>query len=166
MLRSTFGALSPFRIATRQALTLAQAAAASSSPAGPIKTGQTPVADLTPLKFDSNGSRDLYAICKIHNMPYLVTKGDRIVLPYRIRNHNVGDVLNLDTVTTLGLRNFTFNNDKGIPQAAFSLTATLAEITREPKYNVYKKRPRNRRLKTVEVEPFQTHLVISELKLN
>lgn len=124
------------------------------------------VPDLKLLKFDSNASNDLYAICKIHNMPYLVTKGDRLILPYKIRNHNIGDVLKLDNVVTLGSRNFTVNNDKGIPSLAFLLTATLAEITREPKYHVYKKKPRCRRLKTVEVEPYQTHLVINELKLN
>ncbi|KAJ8144376.1 hypothetical protein OY671_002511 [Metschnikowia pulcherrima] len=122
--------------------------------------------DLRALKFDSNGSKDLYAICKIHNMPYLVTKGDRLILPYKIKGYNVGDVLKLDQVVTLGSRNFTYNNAKGIPEKAFSLTATLAEITREPLYHVYKKKPRCRRLKTLDVEPYQTHLVINELKLN
>lgn len=122
--------------------------------------------DLQALKFDSNASNDLYAICKIHNIPYLVTKGDRLILPYKMRNLNVGDVLRLDNVTTLGSRNFTFTNSQGIPLLAFSLTATLTEITREPKYFVQKKRQRCRRIKTVEVEPFQTHLTISELRIH
>lgn len=122
--------------------------------------------DLTPLKFDSNGSSDLYAICKIHNMPYMVSKGDRLILPYKMKNLKVGDVLKLNNVTSIGSRNFTFNDDNGISELAFELTATLAEITREPKYQVYKKKQRCRRLKTVDVEPYQTHLVISELKVN
>lgn len=122
--------------------------------------------DLTPLKLDSNASNELYAICKIHNMPYMVSKGDRLILPYKMKNLQVGDVLKLNNVTSIGSRNFTFNDDNGIPELAFELTATLAEITREPKYQVYKKKQRCRRLKTVDVEPFQTHLVISELKVN
>lgn len=126
---------------------------------------QSKVADLTPLKFDSNACSELYAVCKIHNIPYMVTKGDKLVLPYRIRNHKVGDVLKLNKVTTIGSRNFTYNDDNGIPESAYELTATLAEITREPKYQVFKKKQRCRRLKTVDVEPFQTHLVINELKL-
>lgn len=122
--------------------------------------------DLTPLKMDSNGSSELYAICKIHNMPYMVSKGDRLILPYKMKNLKVGDVLKLNNVTSIGSRNFTFNDENGIPEQAFELTATLAEITREPKYQVYKKKQRCRRLKTVDVEPYQTHLVISELKVN
>lgn len=126
---------------------------------------QSKIADLTPLKFDSNGCSELYAVCKIHNIPYMVTKGDKLILPYKIKNHKVGDVLKLNKVTTIGSRNFTYNDDNGIPESAYELTATLAEITREPKYQVYKKKQRCRRLKTVDVEPFQTHLVINELKL-
>lgn len=125
----------------------------------------TEVVDLKLLKFDSIGQEYLYAICRINNIPFLVTRGDRIILPYKIKNHEVGDVLNLNNVTTIGSRNFTFNREEGIPKSAYRLTATLAEITREPKYYVYKKKPRCRRLKTVEVEPFQTHLVIDQFKL-
>lgn len=116
------------------------------------------------LRLDSAALRHLYAVCKIHNMPYLVTRGDRIVLPYKMQGA-VGDVLTLDNVTTLGSRNYTYHRDEGIPTSEYELTATLAEITREPLWHVYKKKQRCRRLKTVPVEPFQTHLVISELRL-
>lgn len=121
--------------------------------------------DLAALKFDSNASNDLYAVCKIHNIPYMVTKGDRLILPYKVKNHEVGDVFKLNNVVTIGSRNFTYNDNQGIPEGTYELSATLAEITKEPKYQVYKKKQRCRRLKTVDVEPFQTHLVIKELKL-
>lgn len=127
---------------------------------------KTQAPSLQALKFDSNGCKELYAICKIHNMPYLVTKGDKLILPYRIKDLNVGDVLHIDRVLTLGSRNFTYNDDEGIPETAYALTATVTEVTREPLYHVYKKKPRCRRLKTVNVQPYQTHLVISELKVN
>ncbi|WPK24491.1 hypothetical protein PUMCH_001765 [Australozyma saopauloensis] len=131
----------------------------------PVAPVSTEVPDLKLLKFDSNGQKDLYAIAKINNIPFLVTKGDKIVLPYKIKNHDVGEKLNLNNVVTIGSRNFTYNKQDGIPASAFQLTATLTEITKEPKYYVYKKKPRCRRLKTVEVEPFQTHLTIDEFKL-
>ncbi|KAF3986301.1 hypothetical protein FT663_04596 [Candidozyma haemuli var. vulneris] len=130
-----------------------------------VSTASKGLPDLTYLKFDSNASKDLYAVCKIHNIPYMVTKGDKLILPYKIRNQEVGDVFKLDNVITLGSRNFTYNDNDGIPQEAYELTATLAEITKEPKYQVVRKKQRCRRKKTTDVEPFQSHLIINELKL-
>ncbi|KAL6450402.1 MRPL49 54S ribosomal protein L49 [Candida maltosa Xu316] len=120
---------------------------------------------LSTLKLSSNGSRDLYAIFKLHNLPYLVTKGDKIYLPYKLKGAAVGDVLNLNNVTTLGSPNYTLHSKDGISQEFFKLTAGVTEITKEPKYEYIKKQPRCRRKKTVRVEPFQTVLTINELKL-
>lgn len=122
--------------------------------------------DLTPLKLNSNGSKHLYAVFKLHNMPYLVTKGDKVYLPFKLANAQVGDLLVLDNVTTLGSPDFTYNNDEGIPQDLYQLKASVVEITREPYYEVYRKKQRCRRLKTFPVEPFQTVLMINELKVN
>ncbi|KAG2733942.1 hypothetical protein G9P44_003467 [Scheffersomyces stipitis] len=122
--------------------------------------------DLTPLKLNSNGSKHLYAVFKLHNMPYLVTKGDKVYLPFKLANAQVGDSLVLDNVTTLGSPDFTYNNDEGIPQDLYQLKASVVEITREPYYEVYRKKQRCRRLKTFPVEPFQTVLMINELKVN
>ncbi|RCK65350.1 54S ribosomal protein L49, mitochondrial [Candida viswanathii] len=117
------------------------------------------------LKFTSNGSRDLYAIMKIHNMPYLVTKGDKVYLPYRLKRAAVGDVLNITDVTTLGTPSYTMNAKEGISPELYDLKASVIEITREPLYQVVRKRQRCRRKKTYNVEPFQTVLRINELKL-
>lgn len=121
--------------------------------------------DLAFLKFDSNASQRLYAVCKLYNVPYMVTKGDRLILPYKIKNHSVGDLLKLNNVVTLGSRNFTYSDKKGIPDSVYELTATVAEITKEPMYHIVKTKQRCRRTKTLEVQPFQTHLVINELRL-
>lgn len=154
MLRTAF---TSYRLLSLSALLRNTAAVASSA--------SRALPDLTYLKFDSNASKDLYAVCKIHNIPYMVTKGDKLILPYKIRNHEVGDVLKLDNVVTLGSRNFTYNDKEGIPEDVFELTATLAEITKEPKYQVVRTKQRCRRRKTTDVEPFQTHLIINELRL-
>lgn len=125
--------------------------------------GQTP--DLTPLKLDSVGSNSLYAIFKLHNIPYLVTKGDKVILPFKLKDAEVGDLLILNDVTTLGSPEFTYNNDKGIAEELFELKANVVEITREPYYEVYRKKQRCRRLKTFPVQNHQTILMINELKL-
>lgn len=123
------------------------------------------IPDLTPLKLDSIGSESLYAIFKLHNIPYLVTKGDKIVLPFKLKEAEVGDLLILNDVVTLGSPEFTYNDDSGIPKELFDLKANVVEITREPYYEVYRKKQRCRRLKTFPVQNYQTILMINELKL-
>lgn len=117
------------------------------------------------LKLDSNASSHLYAIFKLHNLPYLVTKGDKVYLPFKLKNSKVGDELDLNHVTTLGSPEYTFNSDTGIDPSVFELKASIVEITREPLYQVYRTKQRCRRIKTFQVEPFQTVLMISELRL-
>ncbi|KAI5965010.1 hypothetical protein KGF57_000803 [Candida theae] len=121
--------------------------------------------NLSALKLSSNGSKDLYAIMRLYNMPYLVTKGDTIYLPYKMKNVKVGDVLNLNDVTTLGSTTHTLNIKTGIDPSIYELRASVVEITREPLYQVVKKKPRCRRTKTTNVEPYQTVLRINELRL-
>lgn len=121
--------------------------------------------NISALKLSSNGSKDLYAIMRLYNMPYLVTKGDKIYLPYKMKNVKVGDTLNLNDVTTLGSTTHTLNVSSGIDPSIYELQASVVEITREPLYQVVKKKPRCRRTKTTNVEPFQTVLRINELRL-
>lgn len=121
--------------------------------------------DLLPLKINSNGSDHLYAIFKLHNMPYLVTKGDKVYLPFKLKNAEVGDQLVLNNVTTIGSPDYTYNDSEGIPKNLYNLKANVVEITKEPYYEVTRTKQRCRRLKTFPVQPFQTVLMINELKL-
>lgn len=124
-----------------------------------------PETHLQALKFDSNGSNSLYAILRLHNIPYLVTKGDKIILPTKMKGVRIGDQLDINKVTTIGSPNFTYNDENGIPQDFYKLKANVVEITREPYYEVYRKKKRCRRLKTFPVENYQTVLMIDELSL-
>lgn len=128
-------------------------------------TGRDNVTNLSLLKFDSNGSKNLYAIFKMYNIPYLVTKGDRVILPFKLKGVQVGDRLKLNEVVTIGSPEFTYNDNNGISNELYDLTASVIEITREPYYEVYRKKQRCRRLKTFPVQNHQTHLMINELKL-
>lgn len=123
------------------------------------------VNDLKYLKYDSNGSNRLYAVMKLHNIPYLVTKGDKIILPVKMKGVKVGDQLSINNVTTIGSPNFTFNIDSGIPSSLYNIKANVVEITKEPYYEVYRKKQRCRRLKTFPVQNYQTVLLINELNL-
>lgn len=117
------------------------------------------------LKYDSCGCDNMYAIFKIHNIPYLVSKGDKIYLPYKLKNVEVGDILKLNNVTTLGSPNYSYNDKNGISEDKYVLKATIVEITRAPSRELIKKTPRCRRVKTVLISIFQTVLMITELKL-
>lgn len=95
----------------------------------------------------------------------MVTKGDKVYLPFKLKNAQVGDSLILNDVVTIGSPDYTYNDESGIDPQLYELKASVTEITREPYYEVYRKKPRCRRLKTFPVEPHQTVLTINELKL-
>ncbi|CCH61038.1 hypothetical protein TBLA_0D05450 [Henningerozyma blattae CBS 6284] len=81
--------------------------------------------DLTPLKL----SNELYASFRIHNRPYLVTLGDKVILPFKLKQADVGDTLKLTDVTKIGSRNYTFV-DNPIDPKLYSLKAIVIEKTK------------------------------------
>ncbi|SCU90370.1 LANO_0D08504g1_1 [Lachancea nothofagi CBS 11611] len=116
--------------------------------------------DTTPLKL----SNELYAIFRIHNRPYLVTKGDKVILPFKMKQAEVGDVLNLQDVTTIGTRNFKIV-DSPIDSSLYSIKATVLEKTkRRMRVREVTKR-RNRKVRHAVSKPDLTVLRISELAL-
>lgn len=117
--------------------------------------------DLQPLKFE----KDLYATIRIHNRPYLITEGDKIILPFRLKNAEVGDVLNFDDVTTIGSRNFTYS-DTPIDSSLYSIKATVIEKTKKPMYTKEITKRRQRHVRHVNVKHDLTVLRVSELKLS
>lgn len=138
---------------------------AASTPSSASASTSSVSSALKNLKFDSIASNNLYAVLRLHNIPYLVTKGDKIILPTKMKGVQVGDQLDINKVTTLGTTNFTYNDESGINNDLYTLKANVVEITREPYYEVYRKKQRCRRLKTFPVENFQTVLMIDELRL-
>ncbi|CEP22256.1 unnamed protein product [Cyberlindnera jadinii] len=119
------------------------------------------VPDLTPLKLEG----DLYAVVKVHNNPFLVTKGDKMVLPFNLKTAEVGDVLNFHNVTTIGSRNYTFV-DEPISPELFTIKATVLEKTKLPMRVTEKTKRRQRIVKHAISKPHRTILRVTELKLN
>ena len=133
--------------------TLANTAAATTTP---LKTK----IDTTPLKL----SNELYAIFRIHNRPYVVTEGDKVILPFKMKQADVGDILNLTDVTTIGSRNYRLVDDP-IDQSLYSLKATVLEKTKR-KYRVREvTKRRNRRVRHAVSKGDLTIIRISELKV-
>lgn len=119
------------------------------------------VVDITPLKY----SNELYAIFRIHNRPYLVTLGDKVILPFKLKQANVGDILNLNDVTTIGSRNYQLVDDP-VDTKLFTLKATVLEKTKRAFQIREVTKRRNRRVRHAINKADLTVLRISELKVN
>lgn len=117
--------------------------------------------DLNPLKL----SNELYAILRIHNRPYLVTLGDRVILPFKLKQAEVGDILNLNDVTTIGSRNYKVV-DYPIESSLYTLKATVLEKTKRAFQVREVTKRRNRKVRHAKSKGDLTILRISELRLN
>ncbi|AET40721.1 mitochondrial 54S ribosomal protein bL21m Ecym_6345 [Eremothecium cymbalariae DBVPG len=122
---------------------------------------QAPKFDVAPLKL----SNELYAIFRIHNRPYLVTNGDKVILPYKIKDAEVGDILNLEDVTTIGSRNYKIV-DYPLDPSLYTIKATILEKTKRPISIREITKRRNRKVRHAVSKGDLTVLRISELKLN
>lgn len=120
-----------------------------------------PKIDTTPLKL----SNELYAILRVHNRPYLVTIGDRVILPFKLKQAEVGDVLNFNDVTTIGSRNYKLVDDP-IDPSLFTLKATVLEKTKRAFQIREVTKRRNRKVRHAKSKGDLTILRISELKIN
>lgn len=125
-------------------------------------TQATPNAiDITPLRY----SNELYAAFRVHNRPYLVTLGDKVVLPFKLKQADVGDILNLNDVTTIGSRNYQLI-DNPIDPKLFTLKATVLEKTKRAFQIREVTKRRNRRVRHAKNKADLTVLRITELKVN
>jgi len=133
--------------------------ASSTTPAEQeLKSNKLP--DLTPLKL----SNELYAVVRVHGNPFLVTEGDIMNLPYHLKTAEVGDVLNFSDVTTIGTRNFTYN-DEPIDPKLFSIKAVVIEKTKTPMRIREVTKRRNRKVRHAISKPHKTRLRVTEIKL-
>ena len=116
--------------------------------------------DITPLRL----ATDLYAVFRIHNRPYLVTEGDKVILPFKMKQAEVGDTLKLTDVITLGSRNFTLKDDP-IDPSLYNLKATVIEKTKR-KFEIREvTKRRNRRVRHAKRKGDLTILRISKLEV-
>lgn len=118
--------------------------------------------DITPLK----EAHELYATVHIYDRKFLVTEGDEVRIPVDFKSLEVGDVLNLKEVSTIGSRDHTLTGGPRIDPSVFTIKAVVTEKTKVKHKVLEKTRRRRRHVKHVVVKPPLTVLRISQLSVN
>ncbi|KAI1076761.1 ribosomal protein L21-like protein [Whalleya microplaca] len=106
-----------------------------------------------------------YVQVHIHGRPYLVTEGDAIRLPAKIRDVRPGDVLRLNRVSVLGSRDYTLRGSPYVDEALFECRAVVLGTESEPLRIIEKTKRRNRKTRHVKSKHRYTRMRISELKI-
>ncbi|KAI5847222.1 ribosomal protein L21-like protein [Morchella snyderi] len=150
---------------------LSQTPLAPSTPTVPQQTGTlniTPAGPATPhpslaLITALKAQPAQYITIHIHKFPFLVTVGDLVRLPFRLKDVGVGDTLRITHASVLGSRDYTLKGSPYIDPALFECRARVVEETSEPMRVKEKTKRRNRRIKKVKSKHRYTVLRISEL---
>ncbi|KAF2459942.1 hypothetical protein BDY21DRAFT_267351, partial [Lineolata rhizophorae] len=103
-----------------------------------------------------------YASVHLHGRPYLVTAGDVVRLPFRIRGVLPGDVLRLDCATHLGSRDYT-GRFAYLDPRLFVCRAVVLGMESEPMRVKEKTKRRQRKVRRLKSKHRYTILRISEL---
>ncbi|KAK9239386.1 ribosomal protein L21-like protein [Lipomyces kononenkoae] len=107
----------------------------------------------------------LYATIRIHKNSFLVTVGDVVTLPYRLKDVEIGDILRLTQIETLGSRQFTWKGDPFVDERCV-VKARVVENTKEPMRVKIRTKQRNRRVKHIKSKHPYTVLTISEIGID
>ncbi|ESZ93089.1 hypothetical protein SBOR_6519 [Sclerotinia borealis F-4128] len=102
----------------------------------------------------------------IYSRPYLVTVGDTVRLPFRMPGVVPGDVLRLNTVSSIGSRDYTLKGTPYLDERIYECRARVMGTEAEPMRIKEKTKRRNRKVKTVRSKHKYTILRIAELKVN
>ncbi|KAL1839848.1 hypothetical protein VTJ49DRAFT_1079 [Mycothermus thermophilus] len=107
-----------------------------------------------------------YIRIHIHGRPFLVTEGDSLRLPFRLRGVQTGDVLRLDKASVLGSRDLTLKGAPYVDERLFTCRAVVTGVEAEPMRVMIKKKQRCRRKKHVRSKHRFTVLRICEVRVN
>lgn len=130
-------------------------------PKNSFKYTTVPSADLEPLKL----AHSLYATIHIYDRKFLVTAGDEITLPVRLKDAEVGDELTFDKVSVLGSRDHTFTGIPLVDPAHFNIKGVVVEKTREKRRINERTQRRIRHVRHVIVKNCITKIRITELSV-
>ena len=133
-------------------------------PAPPAATGPIPGAVAAQLPLLA-AQRPHHAAVHVHAHPYLVTEGDVVRLPGRLRGVAPGDVLRLTRASLLGSRDWTLRGAPYVDPRLFACRAVVVGEEAEPLRIKEKTKRRNRRVKRVKSKHRYTELVIRELRV-
>jgi large subunit ribosomal protein L21 len=106
-----------------------------------------------------------YITIHIHSVPFLVTAGDTITLPFLLKGVSAGQTLRLTHASVLGSRDYTLKGAPYLDPRLFSCRATVIGETAEPLRVKEKTKRRNRKIKKVKSKHSYTVLRIKELEV-
>ncbi|KTW29348.1 hypothetical protein T552_01303 [Pneumocystis carinii B80] len=124
---------------------------------GPVGSIKSNVRAIEKFMFE----RLFYAVIHIYNQSFIVTEGDLIRIPQKLRDVNVGDIIRLNCVSKLGSRNYTLKGEPYIDEKRYTCRARVLEKTKAPMSYFIKKKRRQRRIKVVKSK--QDYTILREI---
>ncbi|KAA8908991.1 aconitate hydratase [Sphaerosporella brunnea] len=104
-----------------------------------------------------------YITIHIHAFPFLVTAGDTVTLPFRLKGVTPGQTLRLTHASVLGSRDYTLKGAPYLDERLFRCHATVVAETAEPMRVKEKTKRRQRKIKKVKSKHVYTVLRIKEV---
>ncbi len=104
-----------------------------------------------------------YAKVHLYNKAYIITKGDTIHLPVRLRETKVGDMIKITHASSVGSRDYTIRGAPYVEESLFTCRAVVTEHTKQPMVTTIKKKRRQRHAKAIKNKQPYTVLRITEL---
>lgn len=109
---------------------------------------------------------ELYATIHIYDRKFLVTEGDKVLIPTEFKDLQVGDEINLSEVSTIGSRDHTLTGNPRIDPSVFCIKGVVIEKTRTKREITEKTKRRRRHVRHVVSKNSVTAIRISELSVN
>ncbi|KAI5796603.1 ribosomal protein L21-like protein [Geopyxis carbonaria] len=106
-----------------------------------------------------------YITIHIQGFPFLVTVGDTLTLPFRLKGVTPGDLLRLTHASILGSRDYTLKGNPFIDEKLYTCRAVVVSETAEPMRVKEKTKRRNRKIKKVKSKHTYTSIRIRELTI-
>ncbi|GMM34472.1 mitochondrial 54S ribosomal protein YmL49 [Saccharomycopsis crataegensis] len=119
--------------------------------------------------FKSVPQSNLYATIKIFNKPYLVTAGDKVILPHNLKNVDIGSVIKFNDIVNIGSRDVVFypptDDAEGVLEKVVKIEGTVIEKTKNKAAEKLTTWQRNRKNKRALVKHKKTVIRISEVSV-
>ena len=106
-----------------------------------------------------------YATVHVHGLAYMVTLGDHVRLPFRMKNVVPGDVIRLTRASVVGSRDLTLKGSPFIDERLFDCRATILGVESEPLRVKIKKKRRCRKKRRVRSKHRYTIISVSGLRV-
>ncbi|EPY53804.1 aconitate hydratase/ribosomal protein subunit L49 [Schizosaccharomyces cryophilus OY26] len=109
---------------------------------------------------------DHYADVSVYNRHFIVTRGDQLGLPFRIKNVQVGDTIRFDKVSRLGSRDYTIVGKPYVDSSLHTIEATVLSFPKSALSVRVKHKRRHRHDRVMKHKQTYTILRINKLVIH